>query len=363
MGGAVRPPSVLTAALWSLSLGACETRSAVAPPSPPPDTIGAPLADPAAVSAAARSIDSAFGTSAIRSLILLAPMMRIGAAPSAAPALTTACGNASPTMPASVAAPARISNGTIPDSLRRHVFVLESPFDSYHAGPDTSGPANGVRFVLYGLDTLGRLAAPVSPVGRFDLIDEGVGGAPRFRVELLDGAEGTAGYTVLPGAGTQAADTALLSGVVTAGMHGFTFRDKTEVAVVQLSGSTTITASIADPFHDLRLELSGSVYRFDLFDGNYALDFSFTHRGETIRLAGHVFTFCLISTYDVDVFVNGTAFGRVINGSGGPSVRDVDGQVLPADQARAILDLLQGQQRVFDTLAAFFAPARLLLPP
>jgi hypothetical protein len=103
---------------------------------------------------------------------------------------------------------------------------------------------------------------------------------------------------------------------------------------------------------------------FDPFDYNDTLDFAWTHGAETVRLTGHILTYCLIPDVGLAASVNGQPFAAVTNGTGTtPAVTGIGGAALAASQVQAILDLENGQQRLYQGLFALFTPAALLLPP
>lgn len=336
-----------------MAAAGCASRSTTAPVS------SGPLADPDAVSAGLATLAGVFDTPAIRSVAALGGLMG-GAAgsppavPVAAPALCAPRGAGG----SRGAAPLSLGTaGLIADSLHGRVFVYDTASRTYRASPDSSGPATGVRFLLYGVDSYSQPLRPLAQVGWLDLSDQGGGVAPTLQARIVNGAADNAVYTIAL-TGTQAADTALLTGTVTDGSHTFTFRDSTASAGFRV----TISATAVDSVGDLHLAMLATRISFDPFDFIDSLEFSLQHAGQTVGLVGEIDTYCLLPSIGLKVMANGAEFASVTNGTTTPNVTRIDGQALTSGQVQAILDLKDAQQRLFRWLGAFFAPAKLLLP-
>jgi hypothetical protein len=298
-------------------------------------------------------MNGTLATPAMQSLQALAGLMR----PSAAASLTALTCGASPTLAPTRSGPLPASTALIPDSLRRRVFVYDVASGGYKASTDTSGPVNGIRYMLYSVDTLARVVTPLASTGWLDLSELG-GTADTIHARVNNGVASAADYFVTP-TGTQVADTATLTGIVTDGAHTFVLHDSTAiVGFVQW-----ITATATDSVDDLRVRMFASRTSFDPFDYTDTLDFAFVHRADTLRVRGHIQTYCLIPSTGLTVSVDGADFAAVTNGTGGLNVARLDHVPLTPDQTQAILDMKDAQQRLFRGLGAMFAPSRLLLPP
>ena len=299
-----------------------------------------------------------FDLPAIRSLSALGPLFTIPTVGSfASAAATTAC-RASAAPAAAAASPsAPRAGGLIADSLFRRVFVYDTAARGYRVSADTSGPAGGIRYVLYTVNNYALPAIPLSPDGWLDLTDQSAGAALRLRSQVAAGTAGSADYLVGL-SGTQAADTALLSGTVMAGNRTVTFQDSTASAGFQ----TTIAATAADSADGLHVAMVATRTQFDPFDFSDAVDFSVTNAARTFRLTGGIDTYCLIPSIGLSVALDGAAFATVTNGTTTPNVARVDRKPLTAGEVQAILGLKDVQQRLFAWLSSLHTPAKALLP-
>jgi len=347
------------AAIVLIDAGVAACGGGLAPVSSP----SPPLADAAQVSAVEHRVEDAFGTPALQSLAILAPLLRVDPPMASAPpirATVVACDRAAGTgslpLPRSLGPPSSINppvGSVIPDSLLRRVFVWDSTAQAYQASFDSSGPATGVRFLLYTVGVASP-ATPLTPVGWLDLSGTGT---PLLTVQnhVVNGATPNADYTVTAW-GAQHADTGIVAGSVKLGSDVFTFTDSTS----HVGSQVEISTSIARGSPGLRILLVATHTALDAYDGFYDFDYTLTQSGETVRVQGHVTTYCLVPVIDGTVSVNGVTFAQVTNQ--GTVVRP-DGESLPADQTQAILDLYYGEERLFGWLAGFYTPTAQFLPP
>ena len=336
------------ALLTSCVLVACDN------PVIPPPAQGA-LADPATVSAGLHLMDGVLTTPAMQSLQALAGLMRVSAAPAASRTALT-CG-ASPTPPPTRSGPSPAFAVLIPDSLRRRVFLYDVPSGAYKASSDTSGPINGIRYLLYSVDTLARVVTPLASEGWLDLGELG-GTVDTIHAVVNSGTTTVADYFVAL-SGTQAADTAALTGSATDGSHSLVLHDSIAVAGFK----QWIAAVVADSIDNVHARMFAERTSFDPFDFNDTLDYTFTRGAEAVRVRGHIQTYCLIPSTGLIVSVDGTDFATVTNGTTSLNVARLDHVPLTPEQTQAILDLKDAQQRLFRALGAMFTPSRLLLPP
>jgi len=350
-------------ACCTVALGACDKS-----PAAPATSAGF---DPAAANAALAVVTGVSGTTAMQSLTVLSRLLKVAAAPPLAtpPAPAIACAPAVPgtrTLPPSPAAAgplAPLTTGLIADSLFRHVFVYDTTTRAYAPSADTSGPAGGIRFLLYGVTSYGLPATPLAIDGWLDLTDQSTGSAFRLRSQISDGASGIGDYLVGL-SGTQAADTALLSGTVTDGTHTLTFTDSTGGAPVSgsVASQVTVSAHLADTVAGFSVDMRASRESFDPFDFNDAIDFTLSGTPQTIRMTGAITTYCLVPSVGLQVSLNGTPYATITNGTTTPNVTLAGGQSAPADVSQALLGMMAAQQQLFQWLGALFAPAKALLP-
>jgi len=350
-------------ACCGLALGACEKSPAA------PATSGG--FDPAAASSALAVVTGVAGTTAMLSLTALSPLLKVAAAPPLAtpPAPAIAC---APAVPRSAARPpspaaagplAPLATGLIADSLFRHVFVYDTATRAYVVSADTTGPAGGIRFLLYGVNSYSLPASPLAIDGWLDLTDQSTGSAFQLRSQLSNGTSGIADY-VVGLSGTQAADTALLSGTVTDGTHTLKFTDSTGGAPVSGSVGVQVAVSVhlSDSLAGFSVDMRASRVSFDPFDFNDDIDLTLTDAPQTLRMTGAIRTYCLVPSIGLQVSVNGTPYATISNGTTTPNVTLVGGQSAPADVSQALLGMMAAQQQLFQWLGALFAPAKALLP-
>jgi hypothetical protein len=243
------------------------------------------------------------------------------------------------------------------------VFVFDSATQRYRRSVDSSGPADGVRFLLYQADSV-RPLFPLTALGWMDLVDLSPGaapGAPDSLHGLVSGSGLTPADYVTAPKGTQLSYSQILSGTITDGTRALAFRDST----YRLGGQLTVTATIDDSAAGVHLSLAGDRTVLDQFDNFYGVDFSFTHGTETVRLTGRNDTYCLLTTIAITVTVNGGSFARVTNGMSAsmPTITRADSQPLSGAQRTAVLDLLRGQHELYAWLAALSSPGALTLAP
>jgi hypothetical protein len=206
------------------------------------------------------------------------------------------------------------------------------------------------------VDSYSRVSVPLSALGWLDLSNQGQ--ADTVHARVTSAATSAADY-VIAIAGTQAADTATLSGTVSDGAHSFALHD-----TISVVGFTQwISATAVDSSDDVRVRMFASRTSFDPFDFNDTLDIALARGAEIVAVRGHIQTYCLIPSTGLTVSVDGADFATVTNGTAGLNVARLDHVPLTAEQTQAILDLKDAQQQLFRGLGAMFTPVRLLLPP
>jgi hypothetical protein len=245
-----------------------------------------------------------------------------------------------------------------PDSLARRVLVYDSAAQAYQPSIDSGGPPNGVRFILYQVDSAGVPPLfPLTPVGSLDLIALG---SDSLRGIVQDQAGTLADYVLTP-AGLQLSYSERLSGSLRGAGGAFTFHDST----ARLSGEVTVSVTLDDSASGDRLELTATRTVLDRYDDFYGLDLRFTHDTETVRLAGRNDTYCLLSSIGLTVTVNGGSFATVTDGASAdaPLLTRADSAALTTEQRDALLALIRGQRELFRLMGALSWPGALTLPP
>jgi hypothetical protein len=250
-----------------------------------------------------------------------------------------------------------ILSSAFPDSVVRHVFAYDSTSASYRLTSDSSGPAAGVRFLIYPVNASGQILFRLSPIGHLDLIDASGTGPLTLYAQVTDGAGAGIDYSIAP-TGTLAAYSAVLAGSMTNGPYLATFSDTSG-----LVGSTfTVGVSLDATAPDVHVSMSATRAVADPFDNYYTLRFTLRHGPETVGLAGTISTFCTVSTTNLTVTVNALDFAQVTNDAHGLVFTGVDGQLIDAAQTQAVIDLLALQSTLFQAFTILFTPARPLLP-
>ena len=336
-------------------------------PTAPPKVTGG--FDPAALDSAFATISRYFGTPAVQSLTALSPLL-IPAASAASPATASpdavspaGCAPAADRSAPVAGATASSIASLIADSLFHRVFAWDTAARAYRASSDTSGPPNGIRYLLYDVSTYGLPNLPLTPDGWLDLTDLSAGTALQLRAQVSNGTSGVADYLVGL-SGTQAADSGQLTGTLTDGTRTLSFRDSTVGggATGSLATEVSISAHLSDSLDRLSVDMVASHTSFDPFDYNDTLNFTVTTPAQTVSMVGAIRTYCLLPSIGLTVTLNGTTYATITNGGTTPNVTLGGGQPAPTDVAQALIGMKDAQHQLFGWLGALFGPAKALLP-
>ena len=271
-----------------------------------------------------------------------------------APSATFAAGGAPGVRTPSVIAGAAAA---FPDSMVRHVFAWDSMAAAYRLTSDTSGPAAGIRFLLY-REYLGQVLSPITSIGRFDLIDVSGGGSAALHAGIADSLGAGADYGILP-IGTQSAYSALLVGTISGGPRTLQLRDST----TRSGSSVTVDGVVDDAAGGVHVTVHVNRTAIDAFDNFYNLQVKLSHGADTVGIKGSIDTYCLVSSTGATVTVNGGIFALITNDQHGLVFTREDGQPVTPAQQQAMVDLLGLQGRLFQQLDALFTPVRPWLSP
>jgi len=172
----------------------------------------------------------------------------------------------------------------IPDSLLGKTLVLSCDSLWYRVSIDTSGPANGVRFVLYLVTAPGSMACAATPIGRLDLFDASTSGTTALRAvgsDLAANPQTYVDYTVSHAA-TDSPGITSASGWFTDGQQRLSFIETGGRAPGSYTAAMTaqLDDSAADVHESLRLSAQlgvdtyGAQVSFTVLNGttNVALD-------------------------------------------------------------------------------------------
>jgi hypothetical protein len=187
---------------------------------------------------------------------------------------------------------ARRANGTsvplFPINFLGRTFVYDAGLEAYVLDASLGGaPANGVRFLLYTLETGGVLPAlPLFPIGFVDLIDQSDATSTRIRVRAVDttgsGNVALADYYVDGAFGS--VSSGILVNLIAEGFMAdrngrFDFRLDEILETDDLAAVTFVSIVhdvVSDEGTDVRLEVEGDLAN----DGSHAaLDYVMTIRG------------------------------------------------------------------------------------
>ncbi|HET8624653.1 MAG TPA: hypothetical protein VFM14_13905 [Gemmatimonadales bacterium] len=355
-------PGGWTLALCTIALGGCGG-----------DSTGPAgnLSDPAALSADLQSLDTPFessvmqgfgavalssgGTPATRAASFLAALSPAGKLPSADGAVRRQS-----SMP--LALRTALSTGpnfqVIPSGVWGKVYEWDVATDHYVESV-ASGPANGVRFILYAVNPLTEQPnEPLDPVGYADFLDESNGATDQLRVRVVgDDAVTYADYVVSGTTGGTSLDAAI-SGFVTNGTRrlDFTADLAATSSQVQLQYQLQLDQPAVSAQLQLQLQFSGE-------SATMQLNFNFTHGGETLELQG---TLTLTSsasgssaTASFTVDVNGGRFATITGSSSGNEVSYTftgPGRELTAAEREALGHLFAAPSEMGDFIEQLFGP-------
>jgi hypothetical protein len=340
------------------------------------DSTAPTFSDPGAISAELERVDAAFTSATYESFSNLSGFMAPGGGPMASAMLGAFQPEAmlEQDQPRAAAA-AKSLRAMIPrlsgpqlspiihDTLLGRVYVWDATAGYYVHDNSQTGPANGVRFILYAVDPNTALpTTPLTPVGRADVLDLSTGPTALSLRVLVQNAAGSTtylDYTASVTAGTNSFG-ASVTGFVANGLSAPADRrlDYT------ISFSATETATTADVSADAAFDVSGSSVSLEVHDdahfaGNtitFSRDFRFHRPGETVTVAGSL-TFTETATGysitgQVAIRINGAVFVTVtFAGENATPSRE-----LSQEEQGVVLVLLDALEDVWDSIEDFFDP-------
>lgn len=248
-------------------------------------------------------------------------------------------------------------SGIFPDSVRGTTFTYDCGSLSYGRDTVSGADPNGIRIVLYAVDSGGTIVCPTTEVGTLDIIDVGTPTVPAVRL-LVKGTNAVTyvDYTV-SGHSTNSSFTATVAGYVTDGTHRLDFSYTITGNLTGVTANATLDNDAADAHVALyeRLSVNGDKLSF-------SIDYRISHGGETVRLAGSM---------TVDTLGNVTAHFTVQAGGGTFATITVTqsdtgevvtfkgpgGRELTAEELDAIEQLFEAPQELFDHLGDLVTPA------
>ncbi len=251
----------------------------------------------------------------------------------------------------------------IPDEVTGTTFEWNVDSAGYVATARAGAPANGIRFIVYGIDPLtGDPLVPLVETGHVDLLDESTATSGRLHI-LVRGLGGTPTFLEYTATGTPSATGGTISaaGFVSNGQAGSALRRLDFDVTVTLSQTLSVfTASLVAALDfnqpDVSIDLSwdselGQTGRTE------TVRFSFQRPGEVIIIEGVYSSDQAGASYDFEVRVNGGLFATIAGDGGGVQILDENGEPLTQGELACLQALFNGWQDVVDLALAILAPA------
>jgi hypothetical protein len=306
------------------------------------------------------------------------PGVLLGAAPITAPATSTQAYAGAPARLqglrlAAATLPSGIAASVIPPTQLGNVYVWDVTTHAYVA--QSGGPANGVRVILYAVNSSDQVIEPTTAVGYVDLLDESTASTNTLHVLVYGGTPASPGtkYADYKVSGTvtgspATAFNASAAGFVTDGTHTLTFN--ATFAATQLNTTTPsvqidVTWSLDNPA--VSVSLSETVAAADANDLTLTIHFKETYAGETVAVDGTVAV--VVSpqsvTANLTVSVNGQTFatikGTVTATSNGLQIAHADGSALSSAELAALSSLFELPDKLEQAIDDLFHPCEHLM--
>ena len=307
------------------------------------------------------------------------PGALLGAAPITPPATSTqAYAGAPARLQALRLAAASLGSGiaasVIPPTQLGKTYVWDVTTHAYVA--QSGGPTNGVRVILYAVNSSDQVIEPTTPVGYVDLLDESTSSTNTLHVLVYGGtptSQGTkyADYRV-SGTVTGSPATAFnasATGSVTDGTHTLTFN--ASFAATQLNTTTPnvqidVTWSLDNPA--VSVTLSETVAASDANHLTLTIHFTETYAGETVGVDGTLAV--VVSpqsvTANLTVKVNGQTFATITGTAdathpNGIQVTHADGSALSNAEQAALASLFDLPDKLEKAIDDLFHPCEHLM--
>lgn len=174
------------------------------------------------------------------------------------------------------------SSGIFPAEALGTTYEWNLGASRYDTSAQAGAPADGVRFLLYALDTVA--VAPVDPlalIGQVDLIDVTVG-TPTLRLVVASGTTARADYTVSGSASTWAA-----AGDISVGADTLAFDGTLSSGVL----SSSIDVGFRKKGQDLDSRLRYD-YSLGFGSSSFAVDFRLQLGADVVHVTGSAFFSC-----------------------------------------------------------------------
>lgn len=284
-------------------------------------------------------------------------------APARLAALRLAAASYGSGIAASVIPPAQLGNTYVWD-VTTHAYVAQS-----------GGPTNGIRVILYAVNSSDQVIEPTTAVGYVDLLDESTSSTNTLHVLVYGGTPASPGtkYVDYKVSGTATgspatAFNASATGFVTDGTHTLTFN--ASFAATQLTSTTPnvqidVTWTLDNPA--MTVTLSETAAASDANHLTLTIHFTETYGGETVGVDGTVAV--VVSpqsvTANLTVLVNGQTFATITGTAdvthNGITVTHADGSALSSAEQAALASLFELPANVEKAIDDLFHPCEHLM--
>ena len=252
--------------------------------------------------------------------------------------------------------PPRDAGGLLPDTLLGRTFEWDLAADRYTLGTRAGAPADGVRHLLYRVQS-GSPAAPLAEVGRTDLHPL-AGATPTVRTVVTGTGEYTASgadLRVSTVVGTAAA-TVDAAGVVRSADRRADVRARYAMA----PDAVTIDVAVDVPARGLAVRAIVQTYFFAGGTRQEA-DLRLHSQGEVMTMQGWVQRLDLPGgasyTADLTLYLNGAVLATIIGTDGTISFRDAGGAVVAGEFAQALNVFFRSPGTLQGSVASLIQPS------
>jgi hypothetical protein len=259
----------------------------------------------------------------------------------------------------------RPSFAVLPAEVLGTVYEWDTGLQEYVEGAAT-GPANGVRFILYAVNPLtGQFNEPLDPVGYADFLDESSGSTNRLHIEVVgDDAVTYANYVVSGAVGSTAAASA--EGFITNGVRRLDFAADLSASASEIGLHYELVLDQPAVSAELTIAVSFSGETSAVIENSFRI----TRGSETVVLDGEMTltsngeTFTATANFTVDVnggrfatingsSSSGTAVSYTITGPGGRALTEAEREAVerlfdaPFEMDTLITILFEPLQQIF----------------
>ncbi len=246
----------------------------------------------------------------------------------------------------------------LPPEVRGITFVLDSVTLQYVPDPGRSGaPANGVRFILYAVNTVTGEALPGAEIGYADLMDEGdaLPAGIALRLRIVSGGITHLEYFVTAG-GTDSTGALHAAGFVTDGTTRVELRAGISAGDTEEAAAVEVRFAIGIP--DRAFQAAATVRNVDAAGGSVGEVVLDVQQGETrIGLALHGGEDSVMAEFRV----NGELFATAQGDARNPMIRGVDGRELTLEERQALSGIFELAAQVFDMFDCLMRPVAAML--